>query len=351
MTWKLGSYNGFNIFEPSDAIIPEDRKKLDRALRENRKYVELHGVPEKLQFPITGSFLQAHAPDYVGGSTLDWDKKNWIGLFQEMQSVGIDTGVLQASMWNELQETYYPSKFFSSFKQWNVVPQMLEAAAETGMKIALGGYGSVVGWTSLLNGERIREEIDRQTACLKELLQWKECFEILYFTPETAYRPNNRSAEREKLMNTLYKEYFARIKELAPDKRILMSPASKYPAEYRDDFLDFWHSILEDVPLDILAPQDSIGCSGCILSEQDAMWKLWKQVTTEKGMTLWAHMELFERRDFGGPAPFIAAPPERVLNQAKNLAPYIEKLVCFEYPFFAKDAEHADVLRKTLFSH
>lgn len=349
MTWKVGSYIGFNIFEPSDAIIPNDQKRLDNALRENRKYVELNGAPETTTIPITGSFLQAHAPDYVGGATLDWNKKQWIELFQEMLSVGIDTGVLQASIWNELQETYYPSKYFSSYKQWNVVPQMLEAAAECGMKIALGGYGSVIGWTSLLNADAIQNEIERQTACLKELLQWRECFDILYFTPETAYRAGTRSAEREKWMNALYREYFARVKDLAPEKKLLMSPASKYPAGMEDDFLDFWDVMLNDVPLDILAPQDSVGCSGCLLSEQDSMWKLWKQVTSSKGIRLWAHMELFERRCFGGPAPFIAAPPERVLNQNKNLAPYIEKCVCFEYPFFAKDAENADLLRARLF--
>ena len=349
MSWKVGTYNGFNIFEPSAEIIPGDQKRLNRALTENKKYVELHGAPEKPVIPITGSYLQAHAPDYIGGATLDWNKKQWIELFEEMLSIGIDTGVLQASMWNELKETYYPSKYFSAYKQWNVVPQMLEAAAETGMKIALGGYGSVVGWTSLLDDKAIKNEIERQTACLKELLQWKECFEILYFTPETAYRCQNRSAEREKWMNRLYKEYFSIVKNLAPEKKILMSPASKYPAGFENDFLDFWDVMLNEVPLDILAPQDSIGCSGCLLSEQDNMWKLWKQMTSSKGITLWAHMELFERRCFGGPAPFISAPPERVLNQNKNIAPYIEKCICFEYPFFAKSAERADALRTKLF--
>ena len=194
-----------------------------------------------------------------------------------------------------------------------------------------------------------KNEIERQTACLKELLQWRECFDILYFTPETAYHPKERSAEREKWMNRLYKEYFARVKDLAPEKRILMSPASRHPAGYEADFLDFWNVMLDGVPLDILCPQDSIGCSGCLLSEQDAMWKLWKEMTSSKGITLWAHMELFERRCFGGPAPFISAPPERVLNQTKNLAPYIEKCICFEYPFFAKGAERADALRTRLF--
>ena len=211
MTWKVGSYNGFNIFEPADDIVAGDQKRLNNALSENRKYVELHGSPEKLKLPITGSYLQAHAPDYVGGATLDWDKKQWIELFEEMRSAGIDTGVLQASMWNELKETYYPSKYFSSYNQWNVVPQMLEAAAETGMKIALGGYGSVVGWTKLLSDDAIKNEIERQTACLKELLQWKECFDILYFTPETAYHEGDRSSERETAMNTLYKEYFVSL--------------------------------------------------------------------------------------------------------------------------------------------
>ena len=40
MSWKVGTYNGFNIFEPSAEIIPGDQKRLNRALTENKKYVE-----------------------------------------------------------------------------------------------------------------------------------------------------------------------------------------------------------------------------------------------------------------------------------------------------------------------
>lgn len=349
MSWQVGTYNGFNIFEPTPEIIPENQKSLDNALSKNLQYVNDFGSPEKPEISITGSYLQAHAPDYVGGATLNWKKPQWQNLFEEMLSVNIDTGVLQAAIWNELQETYYPSSYFSSYRQWNVIPVMLEAAAETGMKIALGGYGSVVGWTEMLDDKAIKNEIQRQTACLRELLQWRECFDILYFTPETAYSPQIRSIEREKWMNKLYKEYFEKVKELAPEKCIMMSPASRFPAGHEEDFLDFWNVMLDGVPLDILCPQDSIGCSICLLSEQDAMWRLWKTICTEHKIILWAHMELFERRCFGGPAPFISAAPERVLNQTKNLAPYIEKCICFEYPFFAREAEQAEALRAKLF--
>ncbi len=347
-TYKLGTYGGFRIFEPADEIIPESRKSLERALKRNNDYLLSHTVPEKPPVRIAGTFIQAHAPDYIGGATLQWNAAQWNSLFREMHSAGIDTVILQASLWNELEEVYYPSRYFSSFRQWDVVPAMLEGAKNSGMSVILGGYGSVVGWSDGLSRETIRRELERQTACLKELLQWRGAFDGLYFTPETAFRPP-RGLSRERLLNSLYREYFSRVKELAPEKMLLMSPGSKYRKGMENDFHEFWLSMLDRVPLDVLAPQDSVGCCGCLLEEQPAMWHAWKRAADALGIHLWANTELFERTEFGGPEPFRAAAPERVLTQLENVSPYVEKCVCFEYPFFAREARGAAELRTRIF--
>ena len=48
-----------------------------------------------------------------------------------------------------------------------------------------------------------------------------------------------------------------------------MSPASIFYPDTEQNFLASWQAILDGVPLDILAPQDSIGCGCCSLYDQE----------------------------------------------------------------------------------
>lgn len=109
-----------------------------------------------------------------------------------------------------------------------------------------------------------------------------------------------------------------------------MSPASIYEPGKCREFTDSWMAVLDGVPLDILAPQDSIGCGCCTLEEQPEMWSLWSRIAREKQIPLWANIELFERREFGGSAPFTAASAERIAAQCGNVSPYVEKCICWE---------------------
>ena len=64
------------------------------------------------------------------------------------------------------------------------------------------------------------------------------------------------------------------------------------------------------------------------------MWKLWRNVADLTGIRLWANIELFERVGFGGAEPFISAAPERIVQQCRTVAPYVEKCICWEALYF-----------------
>ena len=335
MSWKIGSYDGFNIFDPAPESVPEGRKHVEETIRANRRYLAERTDEEKTKTPmkITGSFIYAHAPDYVGGHTLDYGKTDWDRAFCRLKSKGIDTVVFQASVWNELQEVYYKSGFFSSFRCWNVVEPMLCSAKENGLTVFLGGYGSVSGWNVNLSDSDILEEIGRQTGCFSELLSFRDLFDGVYYSPETAF-PGVRDLKREERLHWIYQNYFRKIKELAPEKKILMSPSSFWIPGKSEDFTASWQALLDDVPLDILAPQDSIGCSSCKLEYMADVWSLWHQITQRNNISLWANIELFERVEFGGRTPFITASPERILQQCREVAPYVQKCICWEALYF-----------------
>lgn len=340
----------FNLFMPSEDIIPHVSEQTAICQRTNAEYIvrNSHQAPPDMR--ISGSYICPHAPDYVGLPTLTWDERRWQSLFQDMKASGLDTVVFQASIWNELGECYYGSKRFSKeYRIWNVVEPMLAAASEEGMQVFLGGYGSVIGWLGAKDQRLIDIEVERQLACMEELLALKHGFAGIYFSPENAFE-GKRDLENEKLLNRLYREYFSKIKEIAPDKLVAMSPASMFHKGMKNEFLSFWDSLLDGVPLDILMPQDSIGTAGCSLENQSEMWQLWKMAADSNEVRLWCHLEIFERREFGGVRPFLSADPQRVLAQLKNVEPFVERCICFEYPYFAGDAEGAAELKKQIFA-
>ncbi len=340
---------GFNLFMPSENIIPAFSEQTQRRKLMNEQFLKESVRSRQPALKVTGSYVCPHAPDYVGEPTLDWDEPRWRELFREMRCCGMDTAFFQASIWNELGECYYNSEYFKNeYRIWSVVEPMLTAAGREGMRIFLGGYGSVVGWLESHDEQVVKRELERQLICMKELLGLGLEFAGIYFSPETAFH-GVREPEKEKALNYLYREYFGRIREIAPEKKLAVSPASMYYPGMESRFREFWAAMLDGVPLDILMPQDSIGSGCCSLSEQPEMWRLWREVADAHRIRLWCHMELFERREFGGTTPFRAAAPERVAMQLNNLAPYVEKCICFEFPYFAGKAEGGAQLKSRIF--
>ena len=131
---NIGQCGEFKIFMPEEEIIPECKLRNERVLKRNRRFLETSGTADGTRLPITGTFVYAHPPDYEGTPTLDWGKREWGEVFQHLKKRGMDTVVFQASVWNELEEVYYRSAAFHSFRSWNVVEPMLSAARENGIR-------------------------------------------------------------------------------------------------------------------------------------------------------------------------------------------------------------------------
>lgn len=324
---------GHNLFLPSLKARGLTEPLIAACKAANREYLE-NNPPGRPAAAITGSFIYAHPPNYSGINTLHYTSKDWLCLLDRIRQLGMDTVIFQAAVWNELGECYYPSKHFSGYKIWNVIEPMLEAARELGLSVFLGGYGSVTGWEEKLDASVMAEEKLNQSACYRELLDYRELFDGFYFAPETAYR-GKRDVEREQFLNRLYREFFLEIKERTPDMKILMSPATKHFPGKMTEMEDSWRSLLDGVPLDIMAPQDSIGSCGIRLAFQDEAYRVWSSICRDLGIVFWSNIELFERRDrLEGDSYNYAGAPERIAAQINHAAPYAEKLICWEAPFY-----------------
>jgi hypothetical protein len=325
---------------------------VDSSFIKNKEFLENFTTPRKGIMRISGSFIYAHPPDYKGCPALNWNSEAWAELFTEMKQAGIDTVIFQAAIWHELGEAYYKSDYFKNiYKTYPVIEAMLTAAQKINLRVFLGGYGCTIGWSKCLDKRTVNAEVSKQLHCIKELLEYRDLFEGVYFSPETAVSAN-RDIAKEKFLNELYCRYFSELKSLSPQHKILMSPATKHGNDNGEIIIDGWSNVLNKVPLDIMAPQDSIGCAGCNLGIQQAAWDIWKKICDNSNIELWANVELFERRSFGGPAPLIPAAPERVIAQIDNIAGFVQKIICWEYPYFAgtKGSAGAELIRKRIFN-
>ena len=326
----------FNLFIASKKAREQVEPMIAHAKESNYKFIKDN--PQELpEMPISGTFVYAHPPNYRGLPMHNYSVRDWMKLMRELSRAGMDTVILQASIWNELNECYYPSAHFKNHKQWNVIEPMLEAADASCMKVYLGGYGSVTGWKEHLTQADIDQEVQSQITCLSELLKYRELFDGIYFAPETAFA-GKRDLGKEKFLNEIYKEFCDTVKNEAPDKKILMSPATKYFPGKMPEMIDSWMAILDKVPLDIMAPQDSIGTCGNELVHQSETYKAWAEICNKKDITFWSNIEVFERKNsIDGENHSIPASPERVAAQINNAAPYAEKLICWEAPYYMFD--------------
>lgn len=342
-------FNDFKLFQPTEEEAAAAQQNLAFRIESNRRTLMENSLQSSRNMKITGSFISAHAPDYIGVPTIRWTVDDWQKEFRTMKKHGIDTVILQAAAWKELEECYFLSEVLSSFEQFDVIAPLTEAAENENMILFLGGLGSVAGWNTQ-DAEKTRQEIKLHKAVLTELAErYGNRINGFYFPCETAFR-GKRRIEHEKQYSNILGEFCRAARELLPGKPIIMSPASKYFENNEKDFIDCWKTLFVNGAPDILAPQDSIGCGCCNLRNQNAMWRLWKELANSVKCRLWANIELFERCSFGGEDPFDAASAERVERQIANVEDCVEKCICWEYSYFVNgNANGSTELKAELF--
>jgi len=332
--WKIIDVEDFVIFKASDDIVEEANAKYAEANASNQRFIDTHpaAVPS---MPVSGTFICAQPPNYRGIPMLHATVDDWAEKFELFKTFGVDTVIYQAAVWNELETVYYPSKRFKDYRLFDQIGNVLEAAKRTNIDVYLGGYGSVSGWCMGKDPAFVEQEKQNHFAVQDELFElYGSQFKGIYFAPETAYR-GERDLYTEKTLNGIYRDFCDRLKSLHPECEIIMSPATKYFEGKLDEMIDSWNTILDGVKLDVMAPQDSIGCCGTTLEYQETMFKVWRKICDDKNIRFWSNVELFEDLDCSQIDAAIPADPRRVAHQISNAGKVQKNLSlgkCFPIP-------------------
>lgn len=329
----LAEQNGYTLINLDQEEAQRMNKTMAECLAANRDYLAALASPPK-GGRLTGTFIYAHPPDYVGQPTMNWGVREWRALFQQLKEMGLDTVIYQAAAWVEVRECYYRSKTFSAYRTWNSLDSLTEAVAAEGLTFFLGGLGNLLAFDEAATAETLAHDRDMQLACFRELQAlYAGGFHGFYMSPETGF-PGRRQPVREKLLNTYYSEVCRGVKELMPDLPILFSPATFYREGCAQETHDFLLNLFQGCPLDILCPQDSIGAMGNQLPHLEATFGIWRQICRELGVELWVNVESFERNRAGTAQDFVAADFKRLSAQLSHARQVGQKIVSWEVPYF-----------------
>ena len=318
---------------PSPGLSDWLRRRDERSAAVLNEPVNFH--PEGL---LKGTFIYAHPPDYRGRPTLAYAVADWRRLLRECAELGLDTVIWQASAWMELRECYYPSEVLSSYRQWDVVGPLLEAAREERFQVWLGTVGILRGDESLgvndQEPDKALEAADRELACYRELLQrYGGGFHGYYLSSETYYHPQ-MPVHRFQHYRRLYERVTHGVKALTPHLPILASPGTA-PRDYQAEAAERLRECFSDARIDVVAPMDCIG-QGNDLASLPAGLELWARTCRAIGAEFWVNCEAFRVTDYQGPVIQIEpADPRRFSRQLTAAAcAGARGLVTWEAPHF-----------------
>jgi hypothetical protein len=302
--------------------------------------------------PITGTFITPNPPDYEGINAIEWSTKEWTMEFKRLQSLGIDTAILQGVISEDTEknwEIYYPisesamhalttatDRLQHKPKQYpNVLPAIMSAAQETGMNIHLGLFNTLYGWFGKSTPFLVEQIQAEQIAVAQDLIDLYGNHPALagwYISPEIMYFLHGKMLKLD--MNAFLKGITNILKRETPNLPIGISPGSTLPKGNPEPVIKFWHNTLTNSGVDILYPQDAIGQLVNFPDKAVKLWQFWNSIAQETGLRLWANCESFERASFNMPNPFIASSFERLHWQLTAASPYVEKIVCWECMYF-----------------
>lgn len=279
--------------------------------------------------PITGTFIDEITCDIP---SQNWGLGDWRLEFDTMKNAGIDTVILIRAGFRDMAA--FPSEVLGIRDVPDLALFFLDEARRCGMKMFLGCYDTgTLGfeWTDWQRdwdiNRRFIPEIHARYAGHSAFHGW-------YVSPETV---KGTEGARE-----IYSRYTDLMRDLAPERPILLSPG--WPSYiYRDDtkedrhrkFLDEWDAIFSRAKnVDLIAFQDGSCCYG---NDFDQTFELddWlhetRDLCNKHEIALWHNIEGFTWKM---PIKFPAQDWRYLKRRMEIASKYAEKLITFEFSHF-----------------
>ncbi|MBQ7116688.1 MAG: DUF4434 domain-containing protein [Clostridia bacterium] len=251
--------------------------------------------------------------------------QQWREKVREISALGMEYIVVMATALYE--RCYFKSSVFpfADMPCEDPIEEILCEADERGVKVFLGNgfYGD---WRKA--GENIKSQtvIDRSFRAMEELAQLyghHRSFYGWYFPDETCIILHF-SKDFIKYVNLCS----ARCRELTPEKKTLIAP-------YGTNLVlssDYFARSLAETDVDFIAYQDEVGVKKTKVDRTDKIFERLRRAHDKAGRAeLWADLELFTFEGMVYKSALIPADFERIKKQIENAAPYVDKILSYQY--------------------
>lgn len=259
--------------------------------------------------------------------------EQWREKIREISSLGMEYVVVMATALYD--RCFFPSSVFplADMPCGNPVEEILDEADKCGVKVFLGNgfYGD---WRRA--GENIRSQavIDRSFRAMEELAALyghHKSFYGWYFPDETCIILRF-SKDFIKYVNLCS----ARCRELTPEKKTLIAP-------YGTNLVlsgDYFARSLAETDVDFIAYQDEVGVKKTRVDSTERIFERLRRAHDKAGRAeLWADIELFDFEGMVYKSALVPAPFERIKKQIENAAPYVDKILSYQYLGIMNPAE------------
>lgn len=272
-------------------------------------------------------FLHHNTPEgkYWNPALEKFKAEHWRAKVREISSLGMEYIVVMATAL--YGKCYFQSSVFP-FAQTlcpDPIEELICEADACGVKVFLGNgfYGD---WRKADYNITAKEVIDRSFRAMEELTalySHHKSFYGWYFPDETCIilkyskdfmRYVNMCSERCRL--------------LTPEKKTLIAPYGTNLVRANDKFINQ----LTELDVDFIAYQDEVGVKKTKVKRTAGLFEKLKIAHDKAGRSqLWADIELFDFEGIVYKSALIPASFERIKQQIENVAPYVDKILGYQY--------------------
>ena len=250
---------------------------------------------------------------------------DWRQKVREISELGMEYIVVMATALYD--KCYFKSAVFPFADTLcpDPIEEILSEADKCGVKVFLGNgfYGD---WRKAGQNIKSQEVIDRSFRAMEELAilyAHHESFYGWYFPDETCIILKF-SGDFMKYVNLCS----ARCHELTPEKKTLIAPYGTNLALANNRYI----RCLTELDVDFIAYQDEVGVKKTKVDRTKRIFEKLRNAHDKAGRSqLWADIELFDFEGVVYKSALVPAKFERVQKQIENAAPYVDKILSYQY--------------------
>ncbi|GIV16051.1 MAG: hypothetical protein KatS3mg022_1486 [Armatimonadota bacterium] len=268
---------------------------------------------------IEGTFLQFQ----IGMREVS--PAQWAQELDAMRAVKIHTIILQ---WTQTDGK-------NLFEPPDPFPAILELAHQRRMKFVFGLRHDGRWWHEWGNAEYLKEEARESGALAREVYRryGKHPAFAGFYIPYELWDASWTETQVENLRELL-RAIGGACRQIAPGKPVLLAPffAGLLSPE---QFEQLWLKLLRERPVDVVALQDGVGARGWDDQIEERVvpyFAAMQRACKQRGVRLWCDLECFRLTNNNPSRPaFAPASAQRITQQLKAVAPYVERVVTFDF--------------------